>query len=187
MATLVLSKFDVAEHQLLQAITMFFRDEDPVSIHTLCEAAAQVLSDIGKKYGAKSFLRQSDIIREDKKKEWLSYLFKSRNFFKHADRDKDKHHEFKTELNDFSLLDAVNMYAAIKKEWVPETLAFQSWFAVEHPNLIKEGSYLSSMFETAGKNGYLPDPKDKQLLYELIRMMREGRYVMGGVSLKYGL
>jgi hypothetical protein len=187
MAMIVLSKFDVAERQLLQAITMFFHDEDPVSIHTLAEAAAQVLSDIGEKYGAKSFLRESDKIREDKKKEWLGYLFKSRNFFKHADRDKDGRHEFKTEFNDFSLLDAVHMYTAIKKQWVPETLVFQSWFAVEYPNLIEKGSDFSKMFETARNNNRLPDPKDKQLLYEFIRMMREGRHVVGNVNLECGL
>jgi hypothetical protein len=69
---MLLSKFDVAERQLLQAIRMFFGEEDPVSIHTLAEAAAQVLNDIGEKYGARSFLRDSDIIREDKRKEWLA-------------------------------------------------------------------------------------------------------------------
>jgi hypothetical protein len=70
--SMLLSKFDVAERQLLQAIRMFFGEEDPVSIHTLAEAAAQVLNDIGEKYGARSFLRDSDIIREDKRKEWLA-------------------------------------------------------------------------------------------------------------------
>ena len=37
---LLLSKFDVAERQLLQAIRLFFKEEDEVSIHTLSEAAA---------------------------------------------------------------------------------------------------------------------------------------------------
>ncbi|WP_426357868.1 hypothetical protein ACPUVO_15640 [Pseudocolwellia sp. HL-MZ19] len=112
----MLSKFDVAERQLLQAIRMFFNDEDPISIHTLAEAAAQVICDIGTDYGVKSNLRESDKIREDKKNEWRKILFKSRNFFKHADKDKNELHEFNTELNDFSLFDAVVMYGGIKKK-----------------------------------------------------------------------
>lgn len=184
---MLLSKFDVAERQLLQAIRMFFGEEDPVSIHTLAETAAQVLNDIGEKYGAKSFLRDSDIIREDKRKEWLGLIFKSRNFFKHADRDKDQLHEFKNEFNDFSLLDAVNMYATIKKSWVPETLVFQAWFGVAHPNLMKEGTDWSMMFETAKKDGNLPDPQNKKILLNSIKAMRQGVHAIDNLTLEYGL
>ena len=45
MTKIVLTKFEVAERQLLQAINMFFREDDPVSIQTLAEAANQVLHD----------------------------------------------------------------------------------------------------------------------------------------------
>lgn len=184
---MLLSKFDVAERQLLQAIRMFFGDEDLVSIHTLAEAAAQVLSDIGGEFGAKSFLRDSDMIREEKKKEWLGHIFKSRNFFKHADRDKDQLHEFENEFNDFSLLDAVSMYAIIKKRWVPETLVFQIWFAVAHPNLMKEGNDWSKMFEAARKDGNLPDPQNKDFLLKSIKAMRQGVRVIDNLTLEYGL
>lgn len=61
------------------------------------------------------------------------------------------------------------------------------WFAIEHPNLIKDDTDFSNIFETARNNGQLPDSKDKQLLYELIRKMREGRDVIGDVCLEYGL
>lgn len=184
---MLFSKFDVAERQLLQAIRMFFSDEDPVSIHTLAEAAAQVLNDIGDRYGAKSILRDSDMIREEKRKEWLGLIFKSRNFFKHADRDKDELHEFKNEFNDFSLLDAINMYATIKQKWVPETLVFQAWFSVAHPNLMKDGTDWSKMFEAARLDGHLPDPQNKQLLLKSINAMRQGIYVLDNLTLKYGL
>jgi hypothetical protein len=129
---------------LLHAINLFFREDVPVSIHTLSEAATQVLSDIGGKYGVKSMLRENDLIRADKKKEWLRHVFKSRNFFKHAKTDREETHEFKTEFNEFSLLDGVTMYSAIKRQWVPETLVFQIWFMRTHPDLIKEDSDLSA-------------------------------------------
>jgi len=44
----------VTERQLLQAITIFFRDECPISVHTLSETLIQVLSGI-EKNGVKSF------------------------------------------------------------------------------------------------------------------------------------
>ena len=184
---MLLSKFDVAERQLLQAIRMFFGDEDPVSIHTLAEAAAQVLNDIGDKYGAKSIFRDSDKIREEKMKEWLGHIFKSRNFFKHANRDKDELHEFKDEFNDFSLLDAINMYTTIKQKWVPETLVYLAWFAVAHPNLMKDGTDWSKMFEAARQDGNLPDPLNKQILLKSIKAMRQGIYGLDNLTLEYGL
>ena len=79
---MLLSKFDVAERQLNQAIHLFFENGDPVSVHTLSEAAAQVLYDIRHKFGAESKIRDSDIIKPEFKKEWLASLFSSRNFFK---------------------------------------------------------------------------------------------------------
>jgi len=183
MSTLILSKFDVTERQLLQAIIMFFRNEDPVSIHTLAEAASQVLNDIG----AKSMLRESDIVKEDKRKEWLSYLFKSRNFFKHADKDKDDKHEFKLEFNDYSLIEGIVMYASFKKQWVPETLVFLSWFKVAHPNLINKQSEVYRLIEKSNRDGNLPNPNDKNNLYEIIKKLRDGSFTLNNVNLKYGL
>ena len=124
---LQLTKFDVAERQLMQAIRLFSLQQDPVSIHTLAEAAAQVLYDIGDDYGVKSLTRDIERIRPEKTKEWLAIIHSSRNFFKHADRDKQATHEFKEIFNDMSLLDAVNMYTTIKKRWTPESFIFFVW------------------------------------------------------------
>ena len=134
---LKLSKFDVAERQLLLAIRLFFSSEDDVSIHTLSEAAGQILHDIGKDAGVSSIVRDSDRIRPERMKEWLAAIFKSRNFFKHADRDKGDVHEFKPEFNDMSLLDAVNMYSTLKRRWTPETLIFLVWFGLKYPTWSK--------------------------------------------------
>lgn len=187
MATLRLSKFDVAERQLLQAITLFFRNEDPVSIHTLTEASVQVLIDIGKEHGATSFLRESDLIREEHKKEWLHYVNKSRNFFKHADRDPNEIHEFNTIVNDYALLDAVAMYERIKKKWVPETLVFNVWLGIEHPNLLLEGSEYQQMFARAIADGRLPATADKGVMAEMIEKIRSGQLSYPNLCLELGL
>jgi hypothetical protein len=79
------------------------------------------------------------------------------------------------------------MYATIKKRWVPETLVFQAWFGVAHPNLMKEGTDLSKMFDAAKKGGNLPDPQNKDLLLKSIKVMRQGVRVIDNITLEYGL
>ncbi len=166
---------------------MFFNEEDPVSIHTLAEASSQVLCDIGNDFGVKSSIRESDLIRDDKKKEWRRILFKSRNFFKHADKDKNEVLEFKTDFNDFSLFDAVVMYGGIKKKLVPETLAFTSWFMVRYPNIIREDTDLALMYSSAKARGVLPEVKSKKSFSEAIELMRRDEFGIKKVELSYGL
>lgn len=181
---MIYSKFDVAERQLLQAILLFFNNGDPISIHTLTEAAGQVLSDIGEQHGAVSFIRTNDMVRPEKQKEWLKNMFKSRNFFKHANNDQNETHEFKSELNDFSLLDAVNMYHSIKKSWVPETIAFQVWFSANYPHLLKSDSEFNKKIIEGASYGY---PMDKNTLFQMIEMLRAEDKKDTNIVLKYGL
>ncbi|AVW95509.1 hypothetical protein OS307_002263 [Vibrio parahaemolyticus] len=187
MDTISVTKFDVAERQLLQAIHMFFREDDIISTHTVVEAANQVLSDIGEEYNVKSFLRDSDLIREDKKKLWLRELFKSRNFFKHADRDKDSVHEFKSLFNEFSLIDGVTMYSTIKKTWVPETLVFQVWFSAKYPDLLFDDSEFKKQILCGFEEKRLIAPSDMKTWYEMLTTMRSGAHHFDTVSLEYGL
>ena len=182
---LLLSKFDAAERQLLQAITMFFRDEDPVSIHTLAEAASQVLYDIREKYGATSFLRDGGLIREDMIGLVRSFLFQSKNFLKHTDRDPGAYHEFKPAFNHVSLIDAVNMYWTIKKKWVPETFVFLVWYSREYPNHVRKDFEYTNMLKKVSRA--LPDQKDKQGWYNFIGMLRRGRVLNKNICLEYGL
>lgn len=182
-----LTKFDVAERQLLQSIRLLFRNEDPVSIHTLSEAALQLLRDIASEFATTSRLRDNDRIRPEKKKEWYQALAKSRNFFKHAERDKKSTHEFDPEVNNFSILDAVSMYADIKKHWVPETKAFVTYFFFKYPNLLKEDFNLSEFYQLFKESNSLPDHENKMLFSEMIEKLRSGTIVMDHITTKYGL
>jgi hypothetical protein len=187
METIVLSKFDVAERQLLQVIKMFFRGDDPVSIHTLAEAAGQILSDIGEEFGARSLLKDNDLIRTDKIKEWRNHLNKSKNFFKHADRDKNETHEFKPFFNDFSLLDSSNMYSIIKKTWVPESLVFQIWFSTKYPDLLIEESEFNKKILYGINDGQFPNPENKMIYFDIINNFRNGLISLDNVMIEYGL
>lgn len=185
MVDLLLSKFDVAERQLLQAITMFFRNEDPVSIHTLAEAASQVLYDIRETCGETGFLRDTDLIQEDMTGLVSSLLSESRNFFRHGDLDSDARHAFKPVFNHVSLIDAINMYSTIKKKYGPETFVFLVWYSREYPNHIENGSDYADMLEKVSRA--LPDQQDKQAWSNFIRMLRRGRILDKNICLEYGL
>ena len=187
MEEIVVTKFDVAERQLLQSIHMFFREDDIISTHTVIEAANQVFSDIGKDYGVKSILRDNDIILPAKRKFWLNELFRSRNFFKHADRDKDDKHEFKSMFNDFSLFDGVSMHRSIRKVSVPETLLFEAWFYLTYPDLLVDGSKIQLLIASMLEKQDFPKVENKEDWYGLLKSLRDGSESIKGVSLSYGL
>ena len=181
-----LSKFDVAERQLLQAIRMFFAEEDAVSIHTLSEAAAQVIHDIGKKTGTMSIWRDSARIAPERMAEWLAAVFSSRNFFKHADRDPGNTHEFKLSFNDFSILDAVLMYATLKKHWTPETLLFITWFGIAYPDLLLEETDLHKII-TKLQDNHEAKADNKKYFSRAITALRTGVVSTSNVNLDYGV
>ncbi|WP_447778403.1 hypothetical protein [Variovorax boronicumulans] len=182
-----LTKFDAAERQLLLAIRLFFAEEDEVSIHTLAEAAGQVMHDIGKAKNATSIVRDYPRIRPDQKKEWLAVLFAPRNFFKHGSKDPDQKLEFKSIFNDFSLLDATQMYQVLKGNWTPETMVFIVWFGLKYPDLFEEGSDLSRMLANPRSVRGLSDPSAKELFSDAITEIRSGRMVMPNIALHFGL
>ena len=187
MAKLALNKFDVAERQLLQAIRMFFREEEPVSIHTLAEAATQILNDISSDFNAIQLFRNAAYIREESKKEWFYHLNKSKNFFKHADKDKDAIHEFNDESNHFSLFDALNLHLQIKRRWMPETVAFWAWFCMEYPDLIKEDAEMQGQQIDFKKISLIISHNRKSLISEIIETARKNPDTLPGVSYEYGL
>ena len=184
---LLLSKFDVAERQLLQAIRLFFKEEDEVSIHTLSEAAAQVLCDIGGEYDVKSILRDSDRIRPERRREWLAVVSKSRNFFKHADRDKHNVLEFKSIFNDMSILDAVTMYQTIKKRWTPETILFLMWFGLRYPDLLLEDSDLKTALDSLAAKDYASNQDNKASFAWAIDNLRSGDLTIPNVVTYMGI
>jgi hypothetical protein len=184
-----LSKFDVAERQLLQAIRLFFQRGDEISVHTLAEAAAQVLYDTKELHGGgSSIFRDSDRIRPERKKEWLQHVFRSRNFFKHADKDAASLHEFKASFNHFSLLDAVNLYASAKRAWTPETLAFFCWFSLNYPSIVKDDDPMLVSLIRSNLSG--PDPIDVTNLEgwsACIEELRSGRTYLPNITLNMGV
>ena len=181
-----LTKFDVAERQLIQAIKLFFDDGDPVSIHTLAEAASQVLYDTRAQYGAESKIRDSDIVKPEYKKEWLASLAKSRNFFKHANKDPLAIHEFKEEFNHFSLLDAVSMYLTAKRQWTPETIVFVQWYAVTYPSTVKKNTDFAALMDGYRTNTQMDGASYKAICSRAVTELRSSHRSIPGVTCSLG-
>lgn len=179
---MLISKFEAAERQLLQAIDLFFQDGDPISVHTLTEAASQILYDLRGRYGVESIVRDSDWIRDEYKNEWKRHLARSKNFFKHADKDPDGVHKFDPRINDYALIDAVNLYSGITRKWVPETLVFSAWMALAHSNLIKEESDFAALIRNRTDIGMLPEEADKELMHMVLLRIRDGTYSIASLA-----
>lgn len=163
---------------------MFFRDEDPVSIYTLAQAATQVLHDM-KIVGDAAPESDRDLVNEDERELVEDLLSESKNFFKHGRQDPDSYREFKSIFNHVSLLDAVNRYSAFKKGYTPETFIYLVWYSRKYPSHLRQDSDYTNTLEMINRT--LPDQRDKQSWYNFIRLLRGGRLSDENIILKYGL
>jgi len=131
-----ISKLDAAKRQLDIAINLFFKQSDPVSIHTLTAAAHQLLMDIGHLENIKSFVKESIVIRKEALKEYMMMINEAENFFKHAEKDPAALLKFNPEQTEFLLLDAVEMYMQLTGEMPEDMSIFRGWFLIKYPNVV---------------------------------------------------
>ena len=86
---IIINKIEAACRQLESAITMFFHEWDVISQHTLISAAHGILQDLATRRGIQGGVKDSPLIRPEKRQEFLQAINLPQNFFKHADRDGD--------------------------------------------------------------------------------------------------
>lgn len=135
-----ISKLDAAKRQLDTAISLYFKDADPVSIHTLTAAAHQILMDISKAEGVRSLVKDSllDIIKKDGMKKYLSLVNKAENYFKHAKKDARALLQFNPEQTVILLFDAVELYMQYTKEKPDDMFIYRLWFLCKHPEFFSD-------------------------------------------------
>jgi hypothetical protein len=96
--SIILDKLTCARTQLDTAISLYFTDGDPVSIHTLASAAYELLRGINAARGGEplplefAFLNLPD--QKPLRKRMLQQFHRFQNFFKHADQDPEGTIEF---------------------------------------------------------------------------------------------
>ncbi len=154
-----IAKIEAVRRQLRTAIRMFFEDGDSVSIHTLTAAGHELLRGLLKLKGEGSFMKDSDVVRPDFRKEWVAAINRAQNFFKHADRDVDEVLEFNPEITTFLLFDCALMYHKLTGRFLRELWIFTGWVALIYPRFFKDGSVFDAVEELARETGGVPDKK----------------------------
>jgi hypothetical protein len=127
------TKLDAARRQLETAITLWFHEFDPVSVHTLTCAAYQLLYDINIKTGGPPMMPDSPHIRPERINEWRQILRSAQNFFKHADQDPKGTFFFAPQATQAILLEACERYQMQSHEDRPLMRLFVFWLGVHEP------------------------------------------------------
>ena len=169
MERLKISKMDVARRQLETAIKMFFEEKDAVSVHTLAFAAHEILWDIGKKRGVRSFLKgPNPFIKKEKRAEFEEMVKKWANSFKHGKRDASEILEFNPEVNEFFLIDAVDMFKQLNPHIPASPLMalMKRWFHLAKPDISGDSEELRGFRIYAEKLGLKPENKKRFLEIE---------------------
>ena len=162
-----ITKVEAARNQMETAIRLFLTDGDPVSIHTLTNAARGILQDLGSQRGVRGLMEEA-IANVDPhlQKVVREVVARPRNFFKHADRDPDGTLVFSADVNIANILDAVTLYQELTGETPSVCLAFLAWFFVRHKERLYEafdGNEGAQLALDAVKD---LDPEDKAAFLE---------------------
>ncbi len=132
MSTITITKAEAARRQIDTAITLWFRDADPISIHTLACAGLEILHDLGKPLGQTAMQYDPCSFRKETFKEWIQLVNKSRNFLKHADRDPLDTLGFNPTANKYLLADCVDTCLRVSGGQTPIMKAFWGYFTLHH-------------------------------------------------------
>lgn len=133
---IVVSKIEAARRQLVTAVKMFFYNCDVVSQHTLVGAAHGILYDLAKKQEKKLSIKDSPLISEGQRDNFIRAINFPQNYFKHANRDPKKKMVFRYHGTAFYLLDAILMYRLLSGEATYEMRVFLMWVQLRFPDLL---------------------------------------------------
>jgi hypothetical protein len=149
-----LTKSEAARRQLRMAIKLWFMEEDPVSIHTLAQAAHEIIHTLFKRKGLEDLLFDSDLIKDEYRKDWSRRLKADANFFKHADKDPDTEREFDPRVNQYLLLFSIAGISRMKERLEDIEPKFGSWpWGALIFFVFSTGSCLLTRMRGAGESG----------------------------------
>jgi len=139
-SVLTVGKLEAAHRQLRTAISLWFNDGDPVSIHTLAFAAHEIFDAVSKKRDPyrRDMLFDSALIKDEYRREFVSGLKKHANFFKHADHDSDAEIEFNPLLTEGFILFAILGRSLCGSPRSDEESTFSWWLQIHKPNILTE-------------------------------------------------
>jgi len=123
------TKIDAARRQLETAVVLYFRDADPVSIHTLACAAYEILLSLNRASNGAPMIKDwiVDMVGPELSGEFRRFINMAQNFFKHADKDAHSILDFSPEATDVLILDACWAYKRVVGELLPILATFEIW------------------------------------------------------------
>lgn len=125
-------KLDAALRQLNAAITLLFHGADPIVVHTLAAAAANVFSDvIDKKPEKQSWRERIKCEHKLSEKQIKNIMNKSWNFFKHGDCDPDGVIEFDEKDSEYLIFHATLECGELEIASIEKDV-FQLWFVAKN-------------------------------------------------------
>lgn len=140
-----ISKLDAARRQLDAAIELWFRDGDPVAIHTLASAAYEIAQDLNLKHGNKHLTLAGwteKFVVPGHEQEVIKLVKKPMLFFKHANRDPHGILEFQPEVNDPLFVMCMGCMSALGEQPSDTQRALTFWHCIHKPDYFLKGANL---------------------------------------------
>jgi hypothetical protein len=153
LTKLRVTKIDAARRQLETAITLWFHEADPVSIHTLACASFQLLYDINSQVGGSPMFpdRMAAIEKTEARKKYLyKFLRKAQNFFKHADNDASQTFAFNTDQTEIFIFEACQKYYEIAHEDLPLMKLFHFYLRLHNPDIFGQSDPQKNILDKPG-------------------------------------
>jgi hypothetical protein len=134
------TRIEAAQSQLRTAIEMFFTERDPVSIHTLATSAYQIIHDLNHERKGEPLLYDSDLIKDECRKQFVGLAKDHGNFFKHADKRRKRSSGDKVLFNprqsEFFMLFAIKGVRQLGVRTSDVEEAFTYWVCIHQPQLL---------------------------------------------------
>jgi hypothetical protein len=143
MRPMKVSKVDAASRQPDTAISLWFRDDDPVSIHTLAFAAYEIAQKLSQKLGNLRMTLEGWVperVKPESVQAVIQRITEARNFFKHADRDPYGILDFDPSVTEYVLVLCVVCLANLRVERSDWQSTLVLWHFLHRPELFLPGA-----------------------------------------------
>jgi hypothetical protein len=138
-----LSKLDAATRQLHLAVDLFFKDADPIGVHTLAGAAHGILCGLVAHTGGHNDTRtRGSGVERASRRLVETKITEAKNFLKHADRDPTKVLRFHPNCTDFLIFDVIRMHIRLTQTITTPNCFFLLWLSAKYPHVLLLDSFL---------------------------------------------
>ncbi len=153
------TKLEAAEAQLTTAIKLFFESGNEIAIHTLTQAAHEILDRlcVSKKVGRGVIHEGLDRVRPELRKKILGKVNEAKNYFKHARSDSGKNLFWNPKVSEYIIWDSTRLHGLlVGTQKIPEIIIYMLWFRLHHDDMWTEADG-----EAASLDVLLPDARSE--------------------------